>query len=240
MRTRDFLEWEHNSVHTALPLLTSAKLREGFQVWDTKLSSGVWPSWGWMSSTGLLLRPDCQWHTDPKRWFNAALVSNPIPVTHNFLLTSEQLGQPAGEKIYRCCWLELEGAWGPHLCNQPRMSEQAAECGCSPRCRQDMGGECLLCHGPSLILLSSSREHCSSSSYATQRSFISFGSIKSLSQSIWKKVWVIVLWPECTTHPAVWAENGSQIREEWKVEKLKEEVEVRGKKEMIFVSEKKI
>lgn len=34
-------------------------------------------------------------------------------MTHNLVLKPEQLGQPAGEKIYRCCWVELEGALGP-------------------------------------------------------------------------------------------------------------------------------
>lgn len=95
------------SIHTALPLFISAKLGEGIEVYDTKLSSGVWPSWRWMSSTGLLLRLNCQWHTDPKRWFNSALVSNPFPVTHSFVLKPKQLGQPAGGKTYRCCWLEV-------------------------------------------------------------------------------------------------------------------------------------
>lgn len=58
-----------------------------------------------------MLRLNCQWQTDPMSWFNFALVSNPFPVTHNFLLTSEQLGQPAGEKTSRCGWLELQGLW---------------------------------------------------------------------------------------------------------------------------------
>lgn len=65
-----------------------------------------------MSTAGLLLRLNCQWQTDPKRWLNSTLVSNPFPVTHNFLLTPEQLGQPAGEETYRCSWLELEGTVG--------------------------------------------------------------------------------------------------------------------------------
>lgn len=105
--------WAGNIQHPQCPAsshLCTSHRRSG--VLDTKLSSGVWPSWGWMSSTGLWRRLNCQWHTDPKRWFNSALVSNPLPVTHNFLLTPEQLGQPAGEKTSRCCWLDLEGAVG--------------------------------------------------------------------------------------------------------------------------------
>lgn len=35
-----------DSTHTVLPLPIGAELTEGLEVWDTKGSSGVWPSWG--------------------------------------------------------------------------------------------------------------------------------------------------------------------------------------------------
>lgn len=182
--------WGGNIQHPCCPLLPiSAKLREGLEVWDTKLTSGVWPSWRWMSSTGLLLRLSCQWHTEPKRWFNSALVSNPFPVTHNFLLIPEQLGQPAGEKTYRCCCLELEGAMGLSSVQSVQNASVGYRIGVFPPSQTRHGWRRRLCLEPSLILqyMSLSREGYSSSSFATQRSFISFGNIRSLSQSNWAR-----------------------------------------------------
>ena len=65
LQMRLFGVWTY-SIHPVLPLLISARLREGIQTWSTKLSSGVWPSWGWMSSTGLLQRSTCQWLQTPR------------------------------------------------------------------------------------------------------------------------------------------------------------------------------
>lgn len=112
---------------------------------------------------GLLLRLNCQWHTEPKRWFNSALVSNPFPVTHNFLLTPQQLGQPAGEKTHRCCWLELEVVWGPSSVQSAQNALVGRRVWVFPPLQTRHGWGCLLCHGPSLILLSLSKEHYSSS-----------------------------------------------------------------------------
>ena len=143
-----------------------------------------------MSSTGLLLRLNCQWHTDPKRWFNSALVSNPLPVTHNFLLTTQQLGQPAGEKTYRCCWLESEGAEGLPSSVSPECSRGVQSWGCFPLCRWEVDGDIssVMDHLPSSnTYVSLSTKLCSFSSSSTWKSFISLGTIRSLSQSIWRR-----------------------------------------------------
>lgn len=102
---------------------------------------------------GLLLRLNCQWHTDPKRWLNSALVSNPFPVTHNFLLTPQQLGQPAGEKT-QMLLAGVRGGLGALGCAiSPESLGGPQSVGVPPFADKRHGWGCLLCHGPSLILL---------------------------------------------------------------------------------------
>lgn len=140
-----------SSIHTAPPLLNPARLRGRLEVWDPKLSSGVWPSWGWMSSTGLLLWPYCQWHIDPKRGFNSILISIPFPVTHNVLLTPEQLGQPAGEHI-QMLLAGAGGGCGALICVvSPQCLSGLESRGVSPL-QVRLGWGCWLCRGPPLIL----------------------------------------------------------------------------------------
>ena len=162
-----------------------------------------------MSSTGLLLRLNCQWHTEPKRWFNSTLVSNPLPVTHNFLLTTQPLGQPAGGKTYRCCWLESEGAGVSHLqsAQSPPVGYRVGVGGCLPLCRREVGGDVssVMGHLPSFkTYVSLSIKLCSSSSSSTWKSFISLGNIRSLSQSIWRRYERQYSGHEWTTHSDVW------------------------------------
>lgn len=146
MSTRDCLECEHIAYTCpASSYLCKAQRRYSNVGYKVKLWCVAFL--GMNVIHWLVTKAPLPMTTDPKRWFNSALVSNPFPVTHNFLLTPQQLGQPAGEKTYRCCWLELEGLWGPPLCNQPRVPQWAAECGCSPLCRQDMGGDVCFVRG---------------------------------------------------------------------------------------------